>query len=138
MTSFSLFHDKRLKDEGTWHQWIEKYLAVIKHIKATSNDKSLSESVISMRANNPTFILRNWIAQEAILAAEKRDFTKVQTVLRMLSQPFKPEYSVFHRNMQCNIPSLSASLNDVFSEAEAEFIRVPPDWADGLLCTCSS
>ena len=33
-------------------------------------------------------VLRNYIAQNAIAAAEKGDFTEVQRVLKMLEQPF--------------------------------------------------
>jgi serine/tyrosine/threonine adenylyltransferase len=57
-------------------------------------------------------VLRNWIAQEAIDAADKGDFTAVQFVLDKLTRP-------------------SAEEGDTGSFA-------PPVWAADLICTCSS
>ncbi len=37
-----------------------------------------------MKASNPRYILRNWIAQRAIEAADKGDFSEVQLVLKVL------------------------------------------------------
>lgn len=41
-----------------------------------------------MKANNPRFILRNYIAQRAIEAAENGDFSLVQTILKRLKTPY--------------------------------------------------
>jgi len=37
-----------------------------------------------MKASNPRYILRNWIAQRAIEAADKGDFSEVNLVLKVL------------------------------------------------------
>jgi serine/tyrosine/threonine adenylyltransferase len=57
-------------------------------------------------------VLRNWIALEAIDAAEQGDFTVVQSVLDNLTRP-------------------SAGEGSTGSFA-------PPVWAADLICTCSS
>jgi uncharacterized protein YdiU (UPF0061 family) len=36
------------------------------------------DRVKTMQAHNPTFLLRNWVAQEAISAAEEGDYSKVR------------------------------------------------------------
>lgn len=60
----------------------------------------------------------------------------------MLTRPYTPEYSVFARSSTCAAPSATMDVvkGDVYelSEAEMEFIQAPPNWADSLLCTCSS
>ncbi|MES1915826.1 MAG: hypothetical protein MHM6MM_007722, partial [Cercozoa sp. M6MM] len=45
-------------------------------------------SVEEMKAHNPAFVLRNWIAQEAIDHAEMGDYGKLRQVLRLLESPF--------------------------------------------------
>jgi len=42
----------------------------------------------AMDATNPKFVLRNWLAQDAIDAAHAGDFTKVQRLLAVMERPF--------------------------------------------------
>jgi uncharacterized protein YdiU (UPF0061 family) len=41
-----------------------------------------------MLAVNPLYVLRNYIAQQAIEAAENGDFSEVQRQMQLLSDPF--------------------------------------------------
>lgn len=41
-----------------------------------------------MHTNNPKYILRNYMAQNAIEAAENGDFSEVQRVLKLLEAPY--------------------------------------------------
>ena len=66
-----------------------------------------------MKSSNPTFILRNWIAFKVIEAAESGDYSKVQSVLEMLQDPYNPNYSLF---------------SETPVELYKEFIRPSPDW----------
>lgn len=68
----------------------------------------------AMRRVNPKYVLRNWIAEEAIRRAKDQDFDGVAEVLRMLRRPFdeQPEF--------------------------ARYAAPPPDWAQGLSVSCSS
>ena len=67
-----------------------------------------------MRAVNPKYVLRNWIAEAAIRAAQGGNFTEVENVLACLAKPFdeQPEFE--------------------------RFAAPPPDWAAGLAVSCSS
>jgi len=68
----------------------------------------------AMRAANPKYILRNWLAEQAIRQAREGDYSGVRDVLACLRKPFdeQPEYEAF--------------------------AALPPDWADGLAVSCSS
>ena len=64
--------------------WIVSFLE--RHSKETlSKDKRLQ----LMNQVNPKFILRNYMAQEAIEAAEVNDFSKLETLMIVMTQPFK-------------------------------------------------
>lgn len=67
-----------------------------------------------MRAVNPEYILRNYMAEEAIRAATEGDFTLVNDLLGLLRNPME-----------------KAPGFEVYSEK-------PPEWAGGICLTCSS
>src|SRR5574337_1052267 len=67
-----------------------------------------------MLKTNPKFVLRNHLAELAIRQAKLKDFSGVETLLRLLESPFD-EHPGF--------------------ESYADF---PPDWAGGIEISCSS
>ena len=52
-----------------------------------------------MHANNPCFVLRNHIAQQAIEAAEKGDYSEVERVMTAGRSPFTelPGYEAYYK-----------------------------------------
>lgn len=69
-----------------------------------------------MLAKNPQYVLRNWMAQEAIKLAEQDDFSGVQFLLEVLNNPF--------------------TINEV---AERKGYSGPtPPWANCIRVSCSS
>ncbi|MCB1889966.1 MAG: YdiU family protein [Rhodocyclaceae bacterium] len=68
----------------------------------------------SMNRANPSYVLRNWVAETAIRAAQGGDFGVVAEVLDCLRRPFDEQ------------------------PRHARFAAPPPDWADGLEVSCSS
>ena len=99
----SLFED----DEGkSWH---EKYQHRLSFEKTSSEDR-----LKIMTLANPKFVLRNYLAQEAIQDAEKSDFTKLKNLLKVLKNPY-----------------------DENSEFE-NFANAPPEWGKKLEISCSS
>lgn len=67
-----------------------------------------------MRAINPKYILRNYMAQTAIQRAQQGDYTEVDRLLKILHSPF-----------------------DEHPDAE-EYAGLPPDWASDIEVSCSS
>ena len=89
--------------------WIVSFLE--RHSKETSSkDKRLE----LMNQANPKFILRNYMAQEAIEAAEVNDFSKLETLMIVMTQPF--EDLIEHQ----------------------KFANKSPMWAKDLEISCSS
>ncbi|MFS8087099.1 MAG: protein adenylyltransferase SelO family protein, partial [Acidobacteriota bacterium] len=47
-----------------------------------------AERKVAMRAANPRYVLRNWLAQRAIDRAQAKDFSEVDRLLDLLRRPF--------------------------------------------------
>ncbi|MCL2916242.1 YdiU family protein [Shewanella corallii] len=65
-------------------------------------------------AANPKYILRNYLAQQAIEAAEAGDNQPLETLYQLLRNPFDEQADM------------------------TQYARRPPDWGEGLICSCSS
>ena len=68
----------------------------------------------NMLAVNPKYVLRNYIAQEAINAAEQKDYSLVNNLLTTLQTPYDEH------------PKMS------------RFASNPPKWASAISVSCSS
>jgi len=112
-----------------WSNWIDMYKARLDEEEGEVGPNSYTSRAELMGKHNPTFVLRNWIAQEAIEAAEKEDFSQVRAVLNMLKDPFNLAFSTFHQEM---------SEGEITTADIQRYVKRPPDWACSLLCTCSS
>jgi uncharacterized protein YdiU (UPF0061 family) len=66
-----------------------------------------------MLAVNPAVVLRNHLAENAIRAAQRDDFTEIERLLKVLSRPFD-------------------------EPADPSDAALPPDWAQHLEVSCSS
>ena len=68
----------------------------------------------NMLAANPKYILRNYLAQQAIESAEAGDYSEVETLITLLQKPFdeQPEF--------------------------ADYAADPPAWAQHITLSCSS
>jgi serine/tyrosine/threonine adenylyltransferase len=69
---------------------------------------------VAMNKANPKYVLRNYLAENAIQKARQKDFSEVATLLKILEHPFdeQPEHE--------------------------RYADLPPDWASGLEVSCSS
>lgn len=116
--------EKKIIDEKLWREWLSKYDKRL----LLQNEMQLKDAVKIMKRVNPTFVLRNWIAQQTIVTADQDDFRKVRQVLKMLETPFDESYSPFK----------SSDCSEKPDSASKEFISRTPPWANSLVCTCSS
>ena len=78
------FYSKEEIPENEWNIWLEKWWI---RVKGNPNREKMNSS-------NPKYVLRNWMAQLAIDAAEKEDFTVAIELYCMLKKPYseQPEY----------------------------------------------
>jgi len=71
------------------NEWLDLY-----DKRLESNTSSQSERHSAMLKTNPKFVLKNYILQEAITAAEHDDFTLMNELLRIAQNPFD-EHNAF-------------------------------------------
>uniref|UniRef100_G1TWD8 Selenoprotein O n=1 Tax=Oryctolagus cuniculus TaxID=9986 RepID=G1TWD8_RABIT len=85
--------DLQSRNSGHWADWLQEYRARLDKDAEGAADAAdwQAERLRVMRANNPRYVLRNYIAQNAIEAAEKGDFAEVRRVLRLLETPYGGE-----------------------------------------------
>jgi len=74
------------EDRAKWIAWLSKYVDEIKKSGWTAAERSKV-----MNEVNPVYILRNYMAQVAIDKAEKGDFSEIDTLYHLLSQPYKEQ-----------------------------------------------
>ena len=94
-------------DRLAFDAWLLSYLELSAHM-----DKGLKADL--MLKCNPKFVLRNHLAETAITAAKQKDFSEVNNLLTLLSNPFD-EHPGF-----------------------ATYADFPPDWASQIEISCSS
>ena len=74
-----------IKDDCLDRRQFESFLAQYENIRENQDTDVLDAE---MRTANPIYILRNHMAQKAIEAAERNDFSEVDRLFKLLSQPF--------------------------------------------------
>jgi serine/tyrosine/threonine adenylyltransferase len=72
-----------------WRDWFTRY-AQLHSPKLSAGDTAFNTQSRSkiMRTANPRYVLRNYLAQQAIEAAEAGDFGPINTLLDVLRQPY--------------------------------------------------
>ena len=96
-------------DRDQFDHWAEQYLQRLS--KQSISDPQRQQN---MRAVNPKYVLRNYMAQAAIETAQDGDYSEVELLLKVLQSPFEehPEAS--------------------------KYAGLPPDWAAQISVSCSS
>ena len=104
---------QRLRDDfidlAGFDGWAADYVA-----RSAAEGLEPSERQQRMHAVNPKYILRNYLAQQAIEAAEKGDYSEVRLLHEVLSKPFDEQ------------PGME------------RFAERPPEWGKHLEISCSS
>ena len=78
------FYDEEKIPDNDWNNWLNKWWNRVKG--KPDRDK--------MRLSNPKYVLRNWMVQLAIDAAEKEDYSVAEEIYELLKRPYdeQPEY----------------------------------------------
>ena len=96
-------------DRDQFDHWSKDYIQRLK-----TQDLSDQQRQQLMQQTNPVYVLRNYMAQNAIKAAEDGDFSEVELLLTILKNPF-------------------------ITHPEADkYAGLPPDWASEITVSCSS
>lgn len=96
-------------DRVAFDDWSVNYR---RRLKLENSDDQIRK--IAMNKVNPKYILRNYLAQQAIEKAQNDDFSEVNTLLHLLENPFDEQ------------------------EEYNKYAELPPDWAVDLEVSCSS
>ncbi len=75
--------EKRLAGEPALVAWIARYV-----LRAQQEKQSRSERRAQMNRVNPRYVLRNYLAQEAIDRAERGDYQGIHELLELLRKPY--------------------------------------------------
>jgi uncharacterized protein YdiU (UPF0061 family) len=96
-------------DRARFDQWAARYAERLRQ-----QDLPRAQRAAGMRNANPKYILRNYLAQQAIGKAEQGDYSEVQRLHALLQKPYdeQPEYEIY--------------------------AAPPPDWGRHLEISCSS
>ena len=94
-------------DRESFNAWALQYSELLAY-------ESIGLRADLMLKNNPKYVLRNHLGEEAIRAAKLKDYSKLHTLSDVLQSPF--DEHVAHNSL-------------------ADF---PPDWASGIEISCSS
>ena len=89
--------------------WLHRYVSRLEQDHGDPNER-----IKAMMSVNPLYVLRNHLAQQAIQAAQAGDPSEIETLMRLLSNPFSPQ-----RGFEA-------------------YAALPPDWATKIEVSCSS
>lgn len=72
--------------------WLKNYTE-----QRNKNSQSREEITRAMNTVNPKFVLRNYLAQQAIELAEQGNYSMIETLQNLLKKPYdeQPEYEIF-------------------------------------------
>ena len=103
-----------LRDQFTEREGFDAWAATYRTRLARENSVD-AERRESMDRANPAYVLRNWMAEEAIARArDQRDYGRIEELRALLSSPFQEQ------------PGME------------RYAGLPPDWAGALSVSCSS
>ncbi|XP_070558008.1 protein adenylyltransferase SelO, mitochondrial-like [Ptychodera flava] len=149
----SLTDEKKKKDDDEkWSNWLQKYSDRLKQeIEDVDNiDEFSHDRVVLMNSNNPKYILRNYIAQNAIEAAENGDYSEVRRVLKLLEDPYGDDVELEDVKVKADAPAEASTstassstavqgacsiLPSLKSYTGVAYDSKPPEWAVDLVVT---
>lgn len=109
----------RLLAHNAWRGWLLHYHSISLAARTMEFIASYTEGLRQerMQKQNPRYVLRNWMAEEAIRRAEVfGDFSHIHKLYRVLQDPFRKQQEA----------------------EESGYAGPPPSWAQELRVSCSS
>lgn len=116
---------KTAQDSQAWGAWIARYRARVQEIAFSTETRDLAvinkERLQAMKGSNPKYVLRNYLAQNAIAKAENGDYSEVEALLKRLHDPYALDEDDVPEAVQVCV-----------------YNKKRPGWANELCVTCSS
>ncbi|XP_037616138.1 selenoprotein O2 isoform X2 [Sebastes umbrosus] len=124
-------NELKKKQRDDWIRWVSRYRRRLARESDGTSDLSLikKERLIVMNSTNPHVVLRNYIAQNAIQAAEKGDFSEVNTILKVLEKPYSDAFGLEP------LDGPNACGEKEQNGRELSYNRKPPTWAQRICIT---
>ena len=96
-------------DTDRFQDWLRQYRSRLQETGLSGQERSMR-----MKQKNPKYVLRNYLLQQAIDKAKQKNYSDMESLLRLVQRPFEehPGY-------------------EAYSEQ-------PPDWATHIQVSCSS
>ncbi|MEW6248213.1 MAG: protein adenylyltransferase SelO [Nitrospirota bacterium] len=96
-------------DRDAFDAWAQRYAARLREEDSRDEERQRRMSRI-----NPRYVLRNYLAQQAIEKAQQKDFSEIDRLLTLLRDPYTDQ------------PGMEP------------YAAAPPDWGKHLIVSCSS
>ncbi len=96
-------------DRDAFDAWARRYTARLREEDSRDEERQRRMSRI-----NPRYVLRNYLAQQAIEKAQQKDFSEIDRLLSLLRDPYTDQ------------PGMES------------YAAAPPDWGKHLVVSCSS
>ena len=106
-------NDHFLRDLFINRERLDQWLVNYRQRLQLENSQDI-ERQTSMNLTNPKYVLRNYLAQQAIERAEQKDFSEIHKLLSILAKPYDEQIE------------------------HEQYAQLPPDWATTLSVSCSS
>ncbi|NWW18411.1 SELO protein, partial [Falcunculus frontatus] len=125
------------RNKRHWKGWLEKYRVRLQKESVGNADAWNTDRVKVMNSNNPKYILRNYIAQNAIEAAENGDFSEVRNVLKLLEHPFQEAegFQEVKGDAEEEGAAATAAVCAQETRSRQSYCSKPPLWASELCVT---
>ncbi|KAM9705031.1 selenoprotein O2 isoform 2-T2 [Menidia menidia] len=119
------------KQRDDWIHWVQKYRRrLTREFDGTSDLSSVKrERCRVMKCSNPRVVLRNYIAQNAIRAAENGDFSEIKRVLKVLERPYADPDPL------CETETCGGELEPKQRAFTDSYDAKPPAWAKSICIT---
>ncbi|MBI5316396.1 MAG: YdiU family protein [Nitrospirae bacterium] len=96
-------------DRAAFGGWAKRYATRLRREKSEDEERSSHMNLV-----NPKYVLRNYLAQQAIEKAQRKDFSEIDRLLTLLQNPYSDQ------------PGMDA------------YAAPPPNWGKHLSVSCSS
>src|SRR5690606_9847825 len=98
-----------------------QFAAFLAQYETIREHQDIEELDAAMQLANPHYILRNHMAQKAIELAERDDFSEVDRLFRLLSQPFTKQSELERAE---DLATLSSDVAEVMGSCSSLLIDI--------------